>query len=1471
MHDLLNQVRVLVCAFCTKNHYHDKCPVVTDFSERKEIAKKNKLCFKCLLKGHKIQKCRRTRNCFLCKSRSHHTAICDKKIEDAAEESQSTVVTSERSVFLETVDGVVADNKEKKSVPAKILLDKCAQSTYIVERLVKKLNLTPLKPDRKVKINAFADQNGVQRVLQQYEFVVKNPKVGCNVYVKGLAVPFIAPRLSGQRYEWAVEKYPQLAALQLSNLNDDREIEILIGMDFYNRIVGDEKKRFGPSGELVAISSKLGWVLSGPCDIPDSATSSHALLVGYEEEESLSKQVAKFWDLDSLGIVENEKSVYDGFLDEVKFIESEKRYQIRLPFKEDHQMIGDQYQLSLKQLLQLKERFRKDSAFRDRYDDVMQKQIKEGIIERAELPAEPGKVSYLSHFAVIRDDRETTKLRVVYNGSAKTRSPSLNECLYKGENMNPLLFDILLRFRTYPVALSADIEAAYLQILVHPDDRDYMRLLYFDDVTAENPKVVKYRFTRVIFGASSSPFLLAGVIRNHAEKYKDEDPAFVEAVLRQLYADDFNGGAPNQRDGYELYKKLKSRFKEANFNFRKWRTNDQELQKYINVREGIDMLQQPDDEAKVRKVLGMIWGENDTIVIQISQYVKEAGKWRETKRSVLKLTAKVYDPVGFVAGYVIKLKIFFQELCLAGLSWDEKLEEKFVTKWKKILKEFEEAPDVVVPRLYSPCDVNDPIVKYEMVGFSDASKKAYGCIVYLRITQRSGNIKVTFVTSKSRVTPIKKNGQEKCTLPRCELLGSLCLSNLMVNVSSALAKEISLEALYCYGDSEIAIAWIRASSKEFKTFVQNRVVKTRKNVSKEKWYYCKTDENPADIITREDKDPTSTLLWNGPKFLHNEQEFQESQKIRKHEMTHPEFEAELRATTEVSLPVATGAVAAIGEIIDIKRYNDWLRLFRVTAYVQRFVNNLKAKIKKEPLVLTRYVEANEMKKAKLLWILENQRTLDEKRLSELQHSLNLKLDGEGVLRSYSRLKHAKIPFNMKAPVLLNREHRLAEILVYYFHLKVLHRGVKQTLTEMRSEYWVTRGRSFVKKLVHPCSLCKKLNSRPYSYPEHSDLPELRFDDRFPFSSTGMDYLGPLNCYSVYGEKDKVHKAYISLFTCASTRAVSLEVVHDCQAATFTDAFSRFVARRGCPNVVVSDNGPTFNADETKKFFSNHMVEWKPILESAPWWGGMYERLVASVKRCIKKVVGIRTLTYIELQTLAAEIELILNNRPIGADYDDDVEEVLTPNHLIVGRMLSTTGDQQIISSGDDGQSLTKRKRSLNMLLDHFWERWRREYITALREVQRVQKRGGETIREGDVVLVFEEKTPRHLWRMARVEELLASSDEKVRGAKLKIGRTGSTIKRPINKLYPFVQCEKHSEGESDIRSVFKVRKRVETDSTQRNDESAVTENVESSDINVRNNESVRNVENDLTSNVVPNRVRREAAIVGELRRKLGNC
>ena len=134
-----------------------------------------------------------------------------------------------------------------------------------------------------------------------------------------------------------------------------------------------------------------------------------------------------------------------------------------------------------------------------------------------------------------------------------------------------------------------------------------------------------------------------------------------------------------------------------------------------------------------------------------------------------------------------------------------------------------------------------------------------------------------------------------------------------------------------------------------------------------------------------------------------------------------------------------------------------------------------------------------------------------------------------------------IPFDTKAPIFIDRNHKLAEIIVYYCHLKVLHRGIKQTLSELRSVFWIAKGRNCIKKLLHPCTVCKRLNTRPYEYPAHSDIPQLRFDERYPFSSTSVDYLGPLLCLPVYGEKEKLYKAFVVIYTCAATRAVILDV------------------------------------------------------------------------------------------------------------------------------------------------------------------------------------------------------------------------------------------------------------------------------------------------------------------------------------------
>ena len=519
--------------------------------------------------------------------------------------------------------------------------------------------------------------------------------------------------------------------------------------------------------------------------------------------------------------------------------------------------------------------------------------------------------------------------------------------------------------------------------------------------------------------------------------------------------------------------------------------------------------------------------------------------------------------------------------------------------------------------------------------------------------------------------------------------------------------------------------------------------------------------------------------------------------------THPDYVKAVKVVSNSNLVLLAAQENSnrVGNIIDISRYNDYLKLMRITGYVLRFVSNLKSKKNNVQLVTTKHLNASEINEARRLWILDNQSGLVGEKFDDLKINLNLQKDEEGVIRSYSRLKNAKIPFDAKAPIFINKDHKLAEILVYYAHLKVMHRGVKQTRTELRSMFWFTRGRSYVKKMLNPCTVCKKLNARAYEYPNHSDLPELRFDERYPFASTGVDYLGPLMCLPVFGTNDNLHKVYIVLYTCTTTRAVILEVVHNAKTDTFLHSLKRFLSRRGAPATIISDNGGVFVAEETQKFASNHRIHWKFNLDCAPWQGGIWERLVASVKRCIKKVVGTKKITYVELQTLVSEIELILNNRPIGVDYDDDHEDVLTPNHLVFGRRLESVndvGDVPVTNAGAKNRKLVKRKRLLDTMLNHFWNRWRKEYVTSLRDTLNTAKQKHSTqIDEGDVVIIYDNKQPRHLWKIGKIDKIIDGRDGRIRGAEVKVGKSGYTITRPVNRLYPIVKAANLDEASEE--------------------------------------------------------------------------
>ena len=278
----------------------------------------------------------------------------------------------------------------------------------------------------------------------------------------------------------------------------------------------------------------------------------------------------------------------------------------------------------------------------------------------------------------------------------------------------------------------------------------------------------------------------------------------------------------------------------------------------------------------------------------------------------------------------------------------------------------------------------------------------------------------------------------------------------------------------------------------------------------------------------------------------------------------------------------------------------------------------------------------------------------------------------------------------------------------------------------------------------------------------------------------------------------MEKVYIALFSCCVTRAIHLDLTTDLSATAFIRCLRKFAARRGTPSLIVSDNAKTFKAaskvlktlredPEVMAHLAKSRVEWRFNLEKAPWWGGFYERMVGSVKRCLKKVLGNAKLKFDELLTILLEVEGTLNCRPLTYEYDEIGAEVLTPSHLLFGRRLVSLPDEVCEEEEEGENGFLKRFRYLAKKRLHFWNRWRREYLTDLREYHKHGKRElAVELQVGDVVLVKEDNIKRNCWKMGKVEELVVGKDGVVRGAKVKVFSKGKPVylSRPVQKLYP---------------------------------------------------------------------------------------
>ena len=236
-----------------------------------------------------------------------------------------------------------------------------------------------------------------------------------------------------------------------------------------------------------------------------------------------------------------------------------------------HELLPDYYQLSVKHLNSLISRLKLEPEVFKAYDDIINDQLQNGIIEAIfeNSQCEVCKVHYLPHHPVIRNDKSTSQLCVVFDASSSVNGVSLNSVLNAGPSLLPLLMSMLVRFRFHRMVLVSDIKQAFSQISVNEEDRNCLRFLWINSVDEEHPEIVIRRFRRILFGVNTSPFILGRTIHHHVSGYRDLDPDFIKSLLESIYVDDPTTGADDAEENFVLYKKAKEIMLSASFQHRK--------------------------------------------------------------------------------------------------------------------------------------------------------------------------------------------------------------------------------------------------------------------------------------------------------------------------------------------------------------------------------------------------------------------------------------------------------------------------------------------------------------------------------------------------------------------------------------------------------------------------------------------------------------------------------------------------------------------------------------------------------------------------------------------------------------------------------------------------------------------------------------------------------------------------------------
>jgi len=698
----------LSCAYCKGTHSAINCDVNKDVLSRLEVMKKKHLCYNCLA-HHRVAQCTSKNRCCTC-SGKHHTSICnehkkatgntdhtsknsDLPITNTSNDTAAlTTFTSHHftrnsTCLLKTAIGTIVGPDSQTD--ANILFDEGSQRSFLTEKLANELALQSHTFEN-ISLSSFGADKPLHKCMDAVLIHIKT-MTGELIPLSALIVPTIAAPITNP-LNTDVFSLPHLKGLQLAHpvtTAENFEISLLVGADFYWDLVGDHIIRGdGPT----AMSSKLGYLLSGPVLFPHTPSATANILHVAAEHEHEEQNLLRFWQVEDTAITPVEQKSQDhqflkSYCESHITRQGDGTYCAGLPWKPEHPPLPDNFNVCQKRTHSLAYRLAQSPGLLQTYNNILKEQLSRDFIEPVLEPRKSDTAHYIPHHPV-KKNSDTTPIRIVYDCSCHQSSehPSLNDCLLTGPPFLVDLCAIILRFRRHQCGLSTDIGKAFLHITLAEKDRNYTRFLWLSDPLDPSSEFIVYRFKRILFGAVSSPFILYAILHYHLQQYNT--PLSYD-IQTNLYVDNIVSGCDTEQQTIQYFKEARSMMSCAGFNLRAWASNCESLnRKAQNDKVAC--------KSHLTNVLGLQWNTTTDQLSIASKKIHTVDKPSTTKRQVLKDASKLFDPLGMGSPVSVRAKLFMQKLWQLHTNWDEPLNATTTEEWAAIISDIQQLSKLTI-------------------------------------------------------------------------------------------------------------------------------------------------------------------------------------------------------------------------------------------------------------------------------------------------------------------------------------------------------------------------------------------------------------------------------------------------------------------------------------------------------------------------------------------------------------------------------------------------------------------------------------------------------------------------------------------------------------------------------------------------------------------------------------------------------